>query len=138
MRKPSIVLAAVITFGCGANSPPQIYSSVWSPSGQLTAIKQYRGDEQVLWDVLVIKHEDFGDHTTAILQNQPVNGVWGSDGVVLGSRDKICMPLICINLYLMRTRHDCGAARLMTLVAWSRRKRGMLDHCTPTNFVPRP
>jgi hypothetical protein len=84
MRKPWIAVAAIIIFGCGADSPPQIYSSVRSPSGQSTAIKQYKGDEQILWDVLVIKHEGSGDRIIAMLQNQPVNGIWGSDGVVLG------------------------------------------------------
>ena len=84
MGKPFVVLAALVAFGCGADESPHIYSSVRSPSGHSTAIKQYKGSEQALWDVLVIKHEASGDHTMAIRQDQSLKGVWGSDGVVLG------------------------------------------------------
>lgn len=84
MRRSWMILIAVAIFGCGADSSPQIYSSVRSPSGQSIATKQYKGEEQVSWDVLVVTQEVSGAHPVAVLRDQPLKFTYGSDGVVMG------------------------------------------------------
>lgn len=63
--------------------PHFIYSSVDSPSKTVTAIKEYNGDENVSWNVQLITHTLFGKVTNVVLQDQPLNNIFGTDGVTL-------------------------------------------------------
>jgi hypothetical protein len=83
-----LLLGATIPgFGCSP-PPPSTYASVTSPSGAVTVIKQYKGDEDPTWDIWLIVHRPGGDRHVAVLTDQPLGtGIYGDDGVAMGWDD---------------------------------------------------
>ena len=85
-RRPWPFLAALILLGCNAGSDAVVYSSVRSPSGRMTAMKEYHGEEAVTWSVSLISTGVVSSRV-AIISNQPLRDTYGSDGVILAWTD---------------------------------------------------
>jgi hypothetical protein len=79
-----LTVPAVIS-GCGRGKP-ETYGEIRSPSGSFTVTKQEKGEEDISWDIFLIKHLGGHDHKTPVLTDQRIDGsnaIYGSDGVVM-------------------------------------------------------
>ena len=83
----SLFITLLMVLGGCFEERPVRYSKVGSPHGRYTVVKQYSGDRDVSLSIVLLINNDLGSRESFILKDVPLEGVWGSDGILFSWDD---------------------------------------------------